>query len=197
MTKLDHPNVLKMVEVHWDIDFPVSATRSKKVIMTVLELAPGGEIFDFLSYTGCFEESIGRSYFVQLISGLESCHNAGFAHRDMKPENVLLSGDFVLKLADFGFATAFSPNQLLRTECGTRSYMCPEILRGQKYDGVAADIFSSGVILFIILAGFPPFQSAISSDWWFHKLMTNQHALFWEAHCRTAFFSQSAKDLLV
>jgi serine/threonine protein kinase len=57
-------------------------------------------------------------------------------------------------------------------------------------------VFSCGVVLFIILAGFPPFQHAMANDWWFHKIMTNQHALFWEAHCRTAYFSPAAKDLL-
>eukprot|EP00455_Lapot_gusevi_P001812 TRINITY_DN1069_c0_g1_i10.p1 TRINITY_DN1069_c0_g1~~TRINITY_DN1069_c0_g1_i10.p1 ORF type:complete len:346 (+),score=165.83 TRINITY_DN1069_c0_g1_i10:122-1039(+) len=74
--------------------------------------------------------------------------------------------------------------------------MAPEVFRGQGYDGSAADIFSCGVILFICLAGFPPFQSAIQTDWWFHKLLTNNHALFWEAHCRTAFFSTGAKDMI-
>ena len=196
MSKLDHPNILKMVEVNWDQDFFVNG-EVKKVIMTVLELASGGELFDFLSYTGCFEEPIARSYFCQLMSGLECCHKAGFAHRDLKPENVLLSEDFVLKIADFGFATLFDGINLLKTECGTRSYMCPEILKGQKYSGTAADIFSSGVILFIILAGFPPFQSAVPTDWWFHKLLTNQQNLFWDAHCRTAYFSPQAKDLLM
>jgi serine/threonine protein kinase len=73
--------------------------------------------------------------------------------------------------------------------------MAPEILEGQQY-GYEADIFAAGVILFIMLAGFPPFQFATKQDWWFQKLQTGRHALFWKAHTRQAFFSEEAKDFI-
>jgi serine/threonine protein kinase len=118
--------------------------------------------------------------------------SAGFA----RVQNLLLSAQFLLKICDFGFAAKNDPASPLKTECGTKSYMAPEVMTGRGYDGAKADIFSCGVILFIILTGFPPFQAPLATDWWFHKLMTKQHDLFWQAHCRSAFFTPEAKDLL-
>jgi len=164
----------------------------------VLELATGGELFEFLSYTGFFEESIARSYFHQLMSGVECCHSEGVVHRDLKPENLLLDDQFTLKIADFGFSNIVcSAHKLMFTECGTPGYMAPEMIRNPKgYDGMKADIWACGVILFIMLAGFPPFQKPDLSDWWFNKLVNGKHALFWQAHSRSAYFSDQTKDFL-
>jgi serine/threonine protein kinase len=195
------------------------------VILVALELASGGELFDFLSYTGAFEDQIARSYFRQLVSGLSACHSAGIVHRDLKPglcceliwflcvfstptlylylklnacaENIALSSDFVLKIIDFGLSAPNLAARSLITPCGTTAYMAPEIFNRQPYNGASTDIFAAGVVLFVSLAGFPPFQKASPADWWFHKLCTQQHDLFWQAHSRTAYFSPNAKDLLV
>lgn len=109
--------------------FSVVCALSKKngtelqVILVVLELATGGELFDFLAFTGPFEEAIARTYFQQLVAGLAHCHSKGIAHRDLKPENLLLDSSFVLKLADFGFANTFNSVQnVMYTECGTPGY---------------------------------------------------------------------------
>lgn len=85
------------------------------------------------------------------------------------------------------------------TECGTPAYMAPEMFntrQGNGYDAARTDIWACGVVLFIMLAGFPPFQKPNISDWWFHKLKNNRHDLFWRAHSRTVSFSDTAKDLL-
>jgi hypothetical protein len=131
------------------------------------------------------------------MSGLKECQSQGIAHRDLKPENLLLNNDFVLKLADFGFAhfQGSATKHVMKTECGTKGYMAPEVLSGKSYDE-SADIFAAGVILFIMLAGFPPFQVATKQDWWFNKLMSDKHSLFWKAHERSAYFSDTAKDLI-
>jgi len=111
-----------------------------------------------------------------------------------------LDKEYILKIADFGFARAYVDDNgkklALKTECGTRGYMAPEVLDRSTYSA-SADIFSCGVILFIMLAGFPPFQFATRQDWWFHKLLTKKTDLFWKAHCRNADFSDAAKDIIV
>ncbi len=101
---------------------------------------------------------------------------------------------FAAQLADFGFATVFDmlkPRN--HTECGTQGYMAPEMLGGRTYDPRLTDLWATGVMLFILMAGFPPFQRARDDDWWFNKLNTGRHALFWQAHCRNAYFSEAAK----
>lgn len=81
--------------------------KEKKVVdFIVLELASGGELFDFVANSGRFNEKVARTYFYQLIEALKYLHSAGIAHRDLKPENIMLDQNFNLKVADFGFATS-------------------------------------------------------------------------------------------
>lgn len=197
MSRVNHRNIIKLVEVDYNAKYTSRDGRTQDIILIVLELATGGELFDFLSFTGSFDEVVARSYFHQLVAGLDHCHSHGVAHRDLKPENLLLDSDFVLKIADFGLSGLFSANErLMYTECGTPSYMSPEMSKSNGYDGVAADIWSAGVILFIMVAGFPPFARPHMSDWWFNKLATGKAHLFWQAHCRNATFSDEFKDLI-
>lgn len=124
--------------------------------MSALEFAAGGELFDYLMYTGHFDSRATRTYFGQLISGLSAMHKVGIAHRDLKPENLLMDSKFTLKIADFGFATEFLDDQgnpiLLQTPCGTKNYLAPEFWKGQKYS-YKCDIFACGIILFTVYAG--------------------------------------------
>lgn len=176
---------------------PKKSGKSKKIILIVLELAQGGELFEFLSFTGAFEDALGRTYFKQLMDAMKYCHDMGIVHRDLKPENMLLDLNMQLKLADFGFANILAAqNSLMFTECGTPGYMAPEMVKNQGYDGKLADIFSAGVILFIMLSGFPPFQEISSNDWWFDKLSKGKARLFWKAHARNATYSPTAMDLI-
>jgi len=201
MDKIKHKNVIRLYNYDRNAKFPTKDGSTRDTILVVLELATGGELFDYLMYTGKFTEKLTRSYFHQLIEGMEACHKVGVAHRDLKPENLLLDDKMVLKLADFGFASVFRPddsniNQFMMTECGTRAYMAPEILAHQKYTE-STDIWAAGIICFIMIAGFPPLQQATEQDWWFHKLKIKRHNLFWAAHTRTAQFSETAKDFIV
>lgn len=199
MKMIIHSHVIRLLAVHKDVLYPKRKGEDQHVVFVVMELASGGELFDFMLHTGCFEERIARSFFRQMLLGLMSCHENGIYHRDIKPENLLLSSDFQLKIADFGMSYVRTPDNVegqLLTQCGTKSYMCPEILEGLPYDGAKADVWSSGVVLFIMLTGFPPFQIANSKDWWFKAISLGSFNAFWAAHERTATISPTARSLI-
>ncbi|MQL41428.1 hypothetical protein EI012_26330, partial [Escherichia coli] len=145
----NHPNVVKIFEV----------MASKTKIYIVLELVNGGELFDKIAKNGRLKEDEARSYFQQLINAVDYCHSRGVYHRDLKPENLLLDSNGVLKVSDFGLSTyAQQENELLRTAGGTPNYVAPEVLNDRGYDGATADLWSCGVILFVLVAGYLPFD---------------------------------------
>ncbi|CAO2177734.1 unnamed protein product [Urochloa humidicola] len=151
MRLVKHPNVLQL--------FEVMASKSK--IYFVLEYAKGGELFNKIAKGGKLSEDAARKYFHQLISAVDYCHSRGVYHRDLKPENLLLDENENLKVSDFGLsALAESKRQdgLLHTTCGTPAYVAPEVLSRKGYDGPKADIWSCGVILFVLVAGYLPFH---------------------------------------
>nr|CAD1841701.1 unnamed protein product [Ananas comosus var. bracteatus] len=158
MRGLSHPNVLRLLEV--------MATRSK--IYLVMELAPGGDLLSLLARSrgGRLPEPAARRYLLQIVAALRYCHARGVAHRDVKPQNLLLARDGALKLSDFGLAALAEQrgrDGRLHTACGTPAYAAPEVaLRraGAGYDGARADAWSCGVILFVLLAGRLPFDDA-------------------------------------
>ncbi|XP_004137659.1 CBL-interacting serine/threonine-protein kinase 25 [Cucumis sativus] len=147
-----HPHIVELKEV--------MATKSK--VYFVMEYVNGGELFVKLSQLGKLTEDGARNYFQQLISAVDFCHSRGVSHRDLKPENLLLDENGNLKVSDFGLSAL--PEQLridglLHTRCGTPAYVAPEVLRKRGYDGAKADIWSCGVILFVLLAGTLPFRA--------------------------------------
>ncbi|RVX03153.1 CBL-interacting protein kinase 18 [Vitis vinifera] len=152
MKLVKHPNVIQFYEV--------MATKTK--IYFVMEYAKGGELFNKVA-KGRLMEDFARNYFQQLISAVDFCHSRGVYHRDLKPENLLLDENGVLKVTDFGLsALAESKHQdgLLHTTCGTPAYVAPEVINRKGYDGAKADIWSCGVILFVLLAGYLPFHDS-------------------------------------
>ncbi|KAJ0979226.1 hypothetical protein J5N97_014700 [Dioscorea zingiberensis] len=150
MRLVRHPYVVQLYEV----------MASKTKIYFVMEYVKGGELFSKVS-KGKLREEVARKYFQQLISAVDFCHSRGVYHRDLKPENLLLDDDGNLKVSDFGLsALAESKRQdgLLHTTCGTPAYVAPEVINRKGYDGAKADIWSCGVILFVLLAGYLPFH---------------------------------------
>ncbi|KAJ1378812.1 Serine/threonine-protein kinase, active site [Sesbania bispinosa] len=150
MSRLHHPNIVRLHEV--------LATKTK--IYFVMEFAKGGELFARIS-KGRFSEDLARRYFQQLISAVGYCHYRGVFHRDLKPENLLLDDKGNLKVTDFGLSALREQvrvDGLLHTLCGTPAYVAPEILVRKGYDGAKVDVWSCGVILFVLVAGYLPFN---------------------------------------
>ncbi|KAK4277238.1 hypothetical protein QN277_015260 [Acacia crassicarpa] len=150
MRLVRHPNVVELKEV--------MATKTK--IFFVMEYVRGGELFHKLA-RGKVKEDEARNYFQQLIRAVGFCHSRGVSHRDLKPENLLLDDNGNLKVSDFGLSALpenIRYDGLLHTQCGTPAYIAPEVLRKKGYNGPKADIWSCGVILYTLLAGFLPFQ---------------------------------------
>ncbi|XP_004492544.1 CBL-interacting protein kinase 18-like [Cicer arietinum] len=150
MRLVRHPNVVELYEV----------MASKTKIFIVMEYAKGGELFNKIA-KGKLKVDVARRYFQQLVSAVDFCHSRGVYHRDLKPENLLLDENENLKISDFGLSTFVESNckdGLLHTTCGTPAYVSPEVINRKGYDGSKADIWSCGVILFVLLAGYLPFH---------------------------------------
>ncbi|KAF8035642.1 hypothetical protein BT93_C1618 [Corymbia citriodora subsp. variegata] len=151
--------VMKMVKHPYIVELhEVMASKSK--IYFAMELVRGGELFAKIS-KGRLREDVARAYFQQLISAVDFCHSRGVYHRDLKPENLLVDEDGNLKVTDFGlsaFGEHLRQDGLLHTTCGTPAYVAPEVIGKKGYDGSKADLWSCGVILYVLLAGFLPFQ---------------------------------------
>lgn len=166
-----------------------------------MEFCPNGTLFDLLYSSGSLSESIVRFYFKQILLSLESCHSAGIVHRDLKPENILFDRSYNLKLSDFGYSKLISPessSELLHTRVGTKSYMAPEVYQNQCYSGQSADVFSSGVILFLMLSHNLPFSKADPHNNLYRKISSHD-PMFWKIHSRSkpdSFFSEDFKDLI-
>lgn len=144
-----HIGVLQLRDVHlFDDD----------MIVLVLDYCQGGELFDVIVDQGYIPAHTALDYFQQLVHALEFCHRRGICHRDIKLDNVLISADGRLKLADFGMSCLYFPQSLLQTACGSPHYCAPEMLNEELYNGYAADIWSLGVVLFTMITGGLPFD---------------------------------------
>ncbi|KAL6991528.1 CBL-interacting serine/threonine-protein kinase 23 [Sarracenia purpurea var. burkii] len=141
---------------------------SKTKIYIVLEFVTGASVAFCVIYwiqatKGRLKEDEARKYFQLLITAVDYCHSRGVFHRDLKPENLLLDANGILKVSDFGLSAL--PQQvrddgLLHTTCGTPNYVAPEVINNKGYDGAKADLWSCGVILFVLMAGYLPFEES-------------------------------------
>lgn len=154
--QLDHPNIVKLYEVY----------RDAKLIYLVMELCSGGELFDRIvteaeKHTGqAFNERVAATYMAQILGAIHYLHQHSFVHRDIKPENFLLQSQDAkaqIKVIDFGLAKTFRQTDApMKTKAGTPFYVAPEVL-GTKGYNQKCDIWSCGVIAYILLCGYPPF----------------------------------------
>jgi len=150
MKKVNHPNVLKLYEVFED----------EEEFFLVMELVTGKELFDKIVERGQYSEADASHIVRQIVSAVEYLHSQGIAHRDLKPENLLsaeVDGEESIKIADFGFSKNFGEEKLM-TSCGSPGYVAPEVLTCESYDK-SVDLWSVGVIIYILLCGYPPFYA--------------------------------------
>ena len=148
---LNHPNVVEMKEVFED----------KNYVYVVMELVEGGELFDSIRKKRVFSEYMAYHIIKQLLETVKYLHDVGIVHRDIKPENILLSDTSdlpTIKLADFGLSKLMGPEERLNVPCGTLAYVAPEVLSGNPY-GKAVDLWSIGVVCYLMLRGRLPFDS--------------------------------------
>ncbi|XP_076640385.1 serine/threonine-protein kinase SIK3 isoform X2 [Colletes latitarsis] len=148
MKRLRHPHIIRLYQV----------METDKMIYLVTEYAPGGEIFDHLVRNGRMPEPEARRIFRQIVLAVRYLHQQRVVHRDLKAENLLLDADNNIKLADFGFSNEYTPGVPLSTWCGSPPYAAPEIFEGKQYDGPRADVWSLGVVLYILVCGALPFD---------------------------------------
>jgi len=156
LMSVGHPNILCL-------KFPYDEPDG---VYLVLELAPEGELFNYILQRQKIPEHDTRKIIIQLLNGLKYLHERNIVHRDIKPENILLADkNLHVKLGDFGLAKIVGEDSFTTSLCGTPSYVAPEILRPSKnrrYDR-AVDVWSLGVVMYICLCGFPPFSDELVS----------------------------------
>ncbi|EEB08352.1 CAMK/CAMKL/AMPK protein kinase Ssp2 [Schizosaccharomyces japonicus yFS275] len=147
---LRHPHIIKLYEV---------ITTPTDIIM-VIEYA-GGELFDYIVQKRKLSEDEARRFFQQIICAIEYCHRHKIVHRDLKPENLLLDANLNVKIADFGLSNLMTDGNFLKTSCGSPNYAAPEVINGKLYAGPEVDVWSCGVILYVMLVGQLPFDDEL------------------------------------
>ena len=187
LKELDHPNIMKVFEFFC----------SKNSIFIINELCTGGELFDKIIEVKHFSESVAANIMRQLFSAVNFCHEHGVIHRDLKPENILIENSqekckeyFQIKIIDFGTCEILKRNKMLKEQIGTSFYIAPEVLRNSYNE--KCDLWSCGVILYILLSGSPPFYGTCEDEI-FRKVITCDYSFkqrIWKE------ISTEAKDLI-
>ena len=184
LNELKHEHITRLYEVF----------EEKRFWYIVTEKMTGGELFDRIVSKSFYNEKEARDVCKILFEAIGFCHSKSVAHRDLKPESLLLKSDkndSDVKIANFGFAKKVQTPNLLTTQCGTPGYVAPEILEGIAY-GTKCDMWSLGVIIYIILGGYPPFNEQNQFEL-FREIRKGQyefHKEYWGS------VSADAKDLI-
>lgn len=148
LQKLNHPHIIRLHKV----------IRENGYTCLILELATGGELFDYIMQSGKLDEDEARVLFRQILSGVQYSHANLVAHRDLKPENLLLDENGDIKITDFGLSNVLKPGSLFNTWCGSPVYTPPEVVLRKQYNGISMDIWSLGVVLYVLVTGGMPWR---------------------------------------
>ena len=179
MKRVNHFNIAKLYAV----------VENKLTIYLIQEYVQGKEFMEYLNKKGKLKESEACKFFHQIIAGLDYLHQCGIAHRDFKPENILLTNDSqILKIIDFGLSNTYKKGQLLNTGCGSPCYVPPEMIKEVGYNGALTDIWSAGVILYLMLCGNLPFYHD-DNQILYEKILSGKYET-------PSHLSEDAKDIL-
>ena len=178
LKKLHHSNIIHLYSV----------INTNYTLYLVQEYASGKELFEYIISKKKLSDNEACKYFQQIISGVEYIHKLQIAHRDLKPENMLLTSSKDIKIVDFGLSNTYKKGGLLSTACGSPCYAAPEMLSGKQYRGITVDIWSCGVILFVMLCGYLPFEDN-NNESLYKKIIGGKYTI-------PNFVSKSGKDLL-
>jgi len=200
LSQEDHPNVLKVVKYLQNADYIDKNGTVTKMNALVTELAEEGDLFEYLNTYGPLSEETARTWFHDLINGLEFIHSKGIAHMNLKPENLWLTDKFSLKINNFSCSyIVSSEGDLLNQLHLSKSiyYTSPELVSNQRGNGFINDLFACGVILFTMVTGYPPFNKASSDDIYYKLIIKQQFTTFWKQHERRGLsVSPAFKELL-
>lgn len=174
---LNHPHIIKLFDV----------IKTSDDIIMVIEYA-GKELFEYIVQNGKMNDDKARRFFQQIIAAVEYCHSHKIVHRDLKPENLLLDENLNIKIADFGLSNIMTDGNFLKTSCGSPNYAAPEVISGKLYAGPEVDVWSCGVILYVMLCGRLPFDDELIPAL-FKKISNGVYTLPHD-------LSQGAKNLL-
>ena len=180
-------SILKIMH-HNNIVQLYSIIESQCSVYIIQEFLEGKELLEYINSKKRLSENESCKFFQQIISGLEYLHEMGICHRDLKPENIILIQNKNLKLIDFGLSSFFKKNQLLGTACGSPCYVPPEMVMEKKYNGTLSDIWSAGIILYLMLCGNLPFNDE-DNQILYQKILNGKYEV-------PQFLSNEAKDLL-
>ena len=174
LKNLDHTGIIRMID-YGDAGqvLKPSGRVIDNLVFIIMEFVQGGLLFDLCQTMGSMGEDAGRFFLMQMVESLEYMHSRRVVHRDLKLENILIDDELNLKIADFGFA-CYKSIDCLKSYRGTMTYMAPEIKEGKTYKGTQVDLFSMGVILFIIVQGIFPFKEARKEEYFYNLLLTGQ-----------------------
>lgn len=183
LERVFHPRVVGMKAHSRQGEFKATDEELTTVSYIALDLAPHGELFSYVAKAvkarrnQGLPEPVVRAYTRQLLEAVTACHAVGVAHRDIKLDNLLLDAEFQLLLTDFGLAAIEHVDQLL-SPGGRTNTTAPEVVRGDQYDGRLADVFSIGVVAYLLRTGTPPFRLATLVDN-YYKVFKTDSARYW------------------
>lgn len=192
---MEHKNITRILNHGSD---GTIVSRSGKIrenqTFILFEYLEGGSLFNLFLQHGTLGEEFAHFFMYQIVDVMCYMHTQKIVHRDLKPENILIDDNLNVKLCDFGFST-FKNIQNLRSYRGTKTYMAPEIIEGKLYDGRKSDVFSIGVIMFMLVVGSFPFKTATNEDFLYNLIIEDNESLFWEENFGNDF-SDNFRDLV-